>query len=708
MKLIFSALLSLLALGLCLAAPRKSVRWCTISPAETTKCFAFQRNLRRVRGPSISCVRKTSYTECIQAIAANKADAVTLDGGLVYEAGLEPYKLRPVAAEVYGTEEKPQTHYYAVAVAKKGSNFQLNQMGGVKSCHTGLNRSAGWNIPMGVLRPFLNWEGPPTPLQEAAANFFSASCVPCADGTQYPNLCRLCAGTGQNKCACSSEEPYFGYSGAFKCLQDGAGDVAFVKDSTLFENLPDKAERDQYELLCLDNTRKSVDDFKECSLAQVPSHAVVARSGDGKEDLIWRLLNKAQEKFGKGKSSAFQLFSSPRGQKDLLFKDNALGFLRIPPKIDAGLYLGSNYVTALKGLKETSEEVEARRARVVWCAVGPEEQRKCQQWSSQSNGTVACATAATTEDCIALVLKGEADAMSLDGGFIYIAGKCGLVPVLAESQKSEESGNSDCVNRPVEGYRAVAVVKKSNAGFTWNSLKGKKSCHTAVGRTAGWNIPMGLLFNQTGSCKFDEFFSQSCAPGSDPNSNLCALCIGNEARQSKCAPNSNERYYGYTGAFRCLAENAGDVAFVKDATVLENTNGKGTEDWAKDLRLEDFELLCLNGTRKPVTEAKSCYLAKAPNHAVVSRRDKVEHLEQVLLDQQAKFGRNGRDCPGTFCLFQSETKNLLFNDNTECLANLQGKTTYEKYLGAEYVTAVGNLRQCSTSPLLEACAFLRR
>lgn len=53
-----------------------------------------------------------------------------------------------------------------MAVAKKGSNFQLNQMGGVKSCHTGLNRSAGWNIPMGVLRPFLNWEGPPTPLQE--------------------------------------------------------------------------------------------------------------------------------------------------------------------------------------------------------------------------------------------------------------------------------------------------------------------------------------------------------------------------------------------------------------------------------------------------------------------------------------------------------------------------------------------------------------
>ncbi|XP_016058234.1 PREDICTED: lactotransferrin isoform X2 [Miniopterus natalensis] len=706
MKLIFPTLLTLLALGLCLAARRKSVRWCTISQAEAAKCSKLQQNLRKQPGPRVSCVKKTSYTECIQAIAAKKADAVTLDGGLVLEAGLEPYKLRPVAAEVYGTETDPQTQYYAVAIARKGSGLQLSQLRGVKSCHTGLNRSAGWNIPMGTLRPYLNWTGPPEPLQQAAASFFSSSCVPCADGKQYPNLCRLCAGTGENKCACSSQEPYFGYSGAFKCLKDRAGDVAFVKDSTVFENLPDKAERDLYELLCLDDTRRPVDEYRDCHLARVASHAVVARSVGGEEDLIWALLRQAQEKFGKGKSPAFQLFGSPPGQKDLMFKDNALGFLRIPSKIDAGLYLGSSYVTAIKSLKETTAEVEARRTRVVWCAVGPAELRKCQQWSSQSPGRVACASATTTEDCIAL--KGEADAMSLDGGSIYIAGKCGLVPVLAESQKSEESSNRDCVNRPVEGYRAVAVVKKSNTGFNWNSLRGKKSCHTAVDRTAGWNIPMGLLFNQTGSCRFGEFFSQSCAPGSDPNSNLCALCVGNDAGKNKCVPNSNERYYGYTGAFRCLAENAGDVAFVKDATVLENTNGKGTEEWAKALKLEDFELLCLDGTRKPVTEAKSCHLAQAPNHAVVSRPDKVEHLEQVLLDQQAKFGKNGRDCPRTFCLFQSETKNLLFNDNTECLAKLQGKTTYEKYLGAEYVAAVANLRRCSTSPLLEACAFLRR
>lgn len=31
---------------------------------------------------------------------------MSLDAGLVFEAGLEPYELRPVAAEVYGTEAR--------------------------------------------------------------------------------------------------------------------------------------------------------------------------------------------------------------------------------------------------------------------------------------------------------------------------------------------------------------------------------------------------------------------------------------------------------------------------------------------------------------------------------------------------------------------------------------------------------------------------
>lgn len=73
----------------------------------------------------------------------------------------------------------------------------------------------------------------------------------------------------------------------------GSSDLPFTS-ALPPENLPNKADQDKYELLCLNNIRKPVDAFQDCHLARIPSHAVVARSVDGKEDLIWELLQKAQ------------------------------------------------------------------------------------------------------------------------------------------------------------------------------------------------------------------------------------------------------------------------------------------------------------------------------------------------------------------------------------------------------------------------------
>ena len=68
-------------------------------------------------------------------------------------------------------------------------------------------------------------------------------------------------------------------------------------------------------------------------------------------------------------------------------------------------------------------------------------------------------------------------------------------------------------------YYGLAVVKKGTP-FNLKQLKGKDSCHTGVGRTVGWRIPVGyLLYKKEMNFTCDqyqsvaEFFDKSCAPG---------------------------------------------------------------------------------------------------------------------------------------------------------------------------------------------------
>lgn len=54
-----------------------------------------------------------------------------------------------------------ETCYYAVAVVKKNTGFGIRELAKKKSCHTGLNKSAGWKIPIGTLLAMkqIQWSG---------------------------------------------------------------------------------------------------------------------------------------------------------------------------------------------------------------------------------------------------------------------------------------------------------------------------------------------------------------------------------------------------------------------------------------------------------------------------------------------------------------------------------------------------------------------
>uniref|UniRef100_A0A8C8JQN3 Serotransferrin n=1 Tax=Oncorhynchus tshawytscha TaxID=74940 RepID=A0A8C8JQN3_ONCTS len=645
------------------AAPVEGmVRWCVKSDKELQKCHDLAANVAE-----FSCVKRDDSFECIKAIKREEADAITLDGGDIYTAGLHNYNLQPIIAEDYG--EDSDTCYYAVAVAKKGTKFGFLNLHGKKSCHTGLGKSAGWNIPIGTLVTLdqIQWAGiEDRPVESAVSDFFNASCVPGANtGSE---LCQLCMGD----CSRSHNEPYYDYSGAFQCLKDGAGEVAFIKHLTV-----PAAEKASYELLCKDNTRAPIDSYKTCHLARVPAHAVVSRKDTKLANHIYSKLMDEQHHTRMCVHSFvpqqdFNLFSSDGyAAKNLMFKDSTQNLVQLPMTTDSFLYLGAEYMSTIRSLTKGEHTHTHTRLRLLGHCYLP---------------NICFSAQATVDECIKKIMRKEADAIAVDGGEVFTAGKCGLVPVMVEQYDEVR-----CSAPEASSYFAVAVAKKAS-GLTWKTLQGRRSCHTGLGRTAGWNIPMGLIHRETMNCDFTTYFSKGCAPGFEVDSPFCAQCRGSGQSvggdRAKCKASSEEQYYGYTGAFRCLVEDAGDVAFIKHTINLMSS---------------DFELLCQDGTTQPVTKFRECHLAKVPAHAVITRPESRGEVVSILLEQ---FGSSGSD--SSFNMFKTDFgKNLLFKDSTKCLQEIPSGTKFQGFLGEEYMIAMQSLRECSnsTSDLEKACTF---
>ncbi|KAF4117925.1 hypothetical protein G5714_002478 [Onychostoma macrolepis] len=612
------SLLGCLVVGLSSVSAQK-VKWCATSQNEWNKCQHLA-----TKSPELECHLKYSVFECMRSIRTGDADAMTVDGEHMYLAGLLPYRFRPIIAE--HTKKKC---CYAVAVVKKDTDFTINDLKGKTSCHSCYRRPGGWNIPIGrlVAQNKIPWDGlDDMPLEKAVSQFFSSSCIPGISRARYPNLCQAC----QGDCSCSHNEKYYSDEGALQCFKSGHGQVAFVCQDAI-----PPSERQNYQLLCMDGSRKSVEEYKDCYLAKEPRRAVVSRM-DADSQQIYKVLKQIPDS---------ELFSSAAfGDKDLMFSDSASELLELPKSTDSFIFLRKDYYEAMRALREGNTPAPSLHRRIEWCTVSHAEHRKC---DSLMIPGLDCIRASSVEDCIKKIMRGEADAIAVDSGHVYIAGKCGLVPVMVEQYNQESCDNGGSSQWHIRQARTVggthvfmirrsetyvvAVVHKGS-GVTWNSLKGRKSCHTGLNTDAGWNVPLSVICGNRADCNLYNFFSKGCAPGADPQSNMS------------------------------LAEKTGEVAFIKHTTVVEYMDGSGP-DWARDLKSDDFELICPESPNESVkhTDYDKCHLAKVPAHAVITREDARADVVNFLNKAQADSDR----------LFKSEGKrNLLFSDSTKCLQEI--------------------------------------
>ncbi|NXS15368.1 TRFE2 protein, partial [Mystacornis crossleyi] len=707
----------------------KKFRWCTLSDLEQRKCAELSKALAAVLPLTaassftrISCIRAHNTYDCIDKIRANKADAASLDAGDVYSA-VKLYGLAVVAKEIYDQGNC----VFAVAIAKRGT-LDIQSLRGVRSCHNGARWTSGWNIPLGFLlaRNELSWDEA-QPLSQAISEYFNASCIP-GVGVAAPRLCALCQGQKSyvrdrnHFCETNSNEPFYDSEGAFRCLKDGVADVAFLDHLRIMSAT--ETEQQEYELLCPDGSTAELTEYSTCNLGKGPGRGIVTRNNFQK--ITNKFLSVIQHLFGhKGKERArFELFSSAHfGGKNLLFRDATQHLQLLKEQLEIAYVLGLDYVSLLKGLGHEGSSLD--NSIVRWCCISDAELRKCEEWAlSIKSDPLVCVRATSMTKCIEMIKSSEADAVTLDATHVYIAGRCGLVPVAAECY-----GEFSCdlikkrgSQKALPPVYAVALAKKSAKQIHIHNLRGRRSCHSHLYSPGGWLLlsrhTVGAQQNDTENCDigsaYQNYFWKGCMPGADGN--LCKVCIGDGEVEgarvsSRCAASHNERYYGNMGALsavfdhlffsctRCLVGNPsgrsfGDVAFLEHSNLLQNIEDLGSSGWAKGYTPLDFELLCPDGTRAAVTEWAGCNLGPIPPSTVMTRPVTVTKISDFLLKSEESLGSK---LDSEFQLFQSwkyGESDLLFKDTTQYLVHAS-HLSYQEILGESFIQLAESVFNCT-------------
>ncbi|XP_039275547.1 melanotransferrin [Nilaparvata lugens] len=619
---------------------------------------------------------------------------------------------------------------------------------------------------------------------KSTINYFGPSCAVNSLVNKYnpigdnkDKLCQLCIGKVPGG-KCTSADPYAGFEGAFKCLVE-KGDIAFLKHTTVKEMTESQVDfvsltTADFELLCKDGSKKPVEMFKECNWGEVPTHAIVTSSATefSLKRKFQLFMRKAIQLYGSpapnvtfptttssyngfnayndySSSSTtppsfspyteanvlpfvnttdhlFHLFeSAPRYgyRHSLLIQDSAIDLKALDEtrQTYAG-YLGRSLDTILS-VRQCPVN------RMTLCVTSDAEFDKCVKMKAALKAQLLapemfCYKGHSQIHCMQAIRSGNADVSVFDAGDIYTAGlKYDLIPFIAE-----------VYNLGKPEYYVVAVAKEEDPTTELTYLKGKNTCHSGINTAAGWIIPLAYLISNGWMRSYGcdsikaaaEYFTKSCVPGAIsteyntgvPYDNMCHLCHGTSFRY--CRRDASEDYYGFTGAFRCLVEGGGDVAFVKHTTVMENTDGKRKEWWARNTLNEDFELLCPDGTRSVMHDFKRCNLGKAKANAIVTRGGEAyNHTElnayiNLFIYAQQFYGRKDQN-DFSFSMFYSPPphSDLIFQDAAQQLQVIKpSERYYSTYLGKDFMRAKrvvdchAGVQATSASSLLTVLATL--
>ncbi|KAH8303889.1 hypothetical protein KR018_008315 [Drosophila ironensis] len=574
-------------------------------------------------GIRMECVPGRDRVDCLELIEQRKADVLASEPEDMYMAYHRKNEDFRVISEIRTQQDKDAAfRYEGIILVKKSSPIRnLQQLRGVKSCHTGFGRNVGYRIPITklknthVLKVSADPEISATERElKALSEFFSESCLvgnysthPSTDHLlkkKYSNLCALCEKPEQ----CNYPDRFSGYDGAIRCLDKGQGEVAFTKVQYIKkyfglpgaapDSPPAEGDAQQFEYLCEDGTRRPITG-PACSWAQRPWMGYISneQAVHGPEK-----LHQLQHRLEKFFSNGLQA-KNHEAAAHLLIQPNAVYHSK-EAAIDPKVYLER------AGYKDVIERDGSAIRKIRLCAQNDAEYAKCQAlhraaYARDARPELECVQ---STDCVVSLSKKEADLAVIPATGYADARRSSLKPLVYEQRD------------PSDVLVAVAPPSVSRQAL------------------------------QTAGIKFDE--------GSE-RARLATVFLNKRRGLDACHVSSSPD---------------GEVIILPAAELEKH---------------KDWQLVCPNLERRPVTDVRSCNVDVELPRAIFVRTDTtsveqetVKHLFSLISD---KFGARGKfvDVFALFGEFQKDQPNVYFHDKavaftSEVQSDIQNELIYEE------------------------------
>ncbi len=500
----------------------------------------------------------------VEALRFGNADIALMDAGAAW-VGWQQYDLGVLAADM---NVDGRTYYNANALVRSGSDIAdaylddnpfsdpFALLSGKTSCHTGWLKSVGMLLPMGFLigHGYANVIGDPNDVEtirNTIHSFFDSN-------SSIPD-------TGT---------PYYGYSGALKCLSEGIGDVAFVEENSvqiLCDNEIDSDNKDW----CLDiNEYISLPAF-----GKSPSHPVMYNPNIMDTTLASKITDVM---VGMSSDSSATIIL-----ENIL---NTPGFIATNTTEHLDSY--SSLISNIPGISAYYDDKFALNTSISSILDKISIAYDITDMSNDFNNNPQLLADFLSEkleidvdiypvnsqaELLNSLTQGYADISFVESSLAWVGWKQYDLAVMAAVEADDGTTFSNTlawVNS--ESPMALAHLDEDISTDPFRLLEGTTSCHNSWLDTESMLLPMGYLIA-------NDYLQ--IPDNSDDIESLRNL-IYNFFNSNSSIPESEDIYFSDLGALRCFSEGSGEVVFLEESVInyyCDNNLESVNRDWCLEI-----------------------------------------------------------------------------------------------------------------------------